>query len=157
MFHSHLCSSVSQHFLSFHKFNRSKILWPDVLPDASPYDIGAEYFYWGTISRLLPTKAEERFTCHEMETASCQAPNWYLKVSWIIKTKILFNPLVIKIQIFSLDRHGGFYMRETLAFNELNEQNEVHRFTNPPTFLPTISVVFISRDLCVMWGLLLRT
>ena len=104
MFHSHLCSSVSQHFLSFHKFNRSKILWPDVLPDASPYDIGAKYFYWGTISRLLPTKAEERFTCHEMETASCQAPNWYLKVSGIIKTQILFNPLVIKIQILSLDR-----------------------------------------------------
>ena len=43
-------------------------------------------------------------------------------------------------------------MRETLAFNELNEQNEVDGFTNPPlvTFLPTISVVFISRDLCVM-------
>ena len=40
---------------------------------------------------------------HEMETVSCQAPNWYFKVSGIIKTQILFNPLVIKIQILSLD------------------------------------------------------
>ena len=46
----------------------------------------------------------------------------------------------------------GFYMTETLTFNELNEQNEVHRFTNPPlvTSLPTISTAFISQDLCVM-------
>ena len=97
-----------------------------------------------------------------METASCQAPNWYFKVPGIIKTQILFNVLVIKIQILSLDRLNslnvshcphietsqlicsanqltGFYMRETLTFNELNEQNEVHRFTNPPlvTSLPT--------------------
>ena len=43
-------------------------------------------------------------TAHEMETASCQAPNWYFKVSGIIKTQILFNPLVIKIQILSLNR-----------------------------------------------------
>ena len=112
---------------------------------------------------------------HEMETASCQAPNWYFKVPGIIKTQILFNLLVIKIQILSLDRLNslnvshcphietsqlicsanqltGFYMRETLTFNELNEQNEVHRFTNPPlvTSLPTISAAFISQDLCVM-------
>ena len=40
----------------------------------------------------------------ETETASCQAPNWYFKVSGIIKTQILFNPLVIKIQILFLDR-----------------------------------------------------
>ena len=112
---------------------------------------------------------------HEMETASCQAPNWYFKVSEIFKTQILFNPLVIKIQILSLDRFNslnanhcphietsqlvcsanqltGFYMRETPTFNELNEQNEVHRFTNPPlvTSLPTISAAFISQDLYVM-------
>ena len=43
-------------------------------------------------------------------------------------------------------------MRETLTFNELNEQNEVNRFTNPPLAdsLPTISAAFISQDLCVM-------
>ena len=41
---------------------------------------------------------------HEMQTASCQAPNWYFKVSGIIKTQILFKPLVIKTQILSLDR-----------------------------------------------------
>ena len=89
---------------------------------------------------------------HEMEAASFQAPNWYFKVSGIIKTQILFNPLVIKIQILSLDRLNslnasvGFYMRETLTLNELNEQNEVHRFKNPPlvTFLPAISVAFVS-------------
>ena len=63
IFHSHLCSSVSQYFLSFHKFNRSKILWPDALPGASRYDDGAQYFYGGTISRWFPTKAEERFAC----------------------------------------------------------------------------------------------
>ena len=99
-----------------------------------------------------------------METASCQAPNWYFKISGIIKTQILFNPLVIKIQILSLGRlnslnashcthvETGFYMRETLTFDKLNEQNEVHRFTNPPlvTSLPTISAAFISQDLCVM-------
>ena len=93
----------------------------------------------------------------------------------VIKTQILFNPLVIKIQILSLDRLNslnashcphietsrlicsanqltGFYMRETLTFNELNKQNEVRRFTNPPlvTSLPTISAAFISQDLCVM-------
>ena len=87
-----------------------------------------------------------------MEAASFQAPNWYFKVSGIIKTQILFNPLVIKIQILSLDRLNslnasvGFYMRETLTLNELNEQNEVHRFKNPPlvTFLPAISVAFVS-------------
>ena len=112
---------------------------------------------------------------HEMETASHQAPSWYFKVSGIFKTQILFNPLVIKIQILSLDRLNslsashcphietsqmicsanqltGFYMRETLKFNELNEQNKVHRFTNPPlvTCLPSISAAFISQDLCVM-------
>ena len=112
---------------------------------------------------------------HEMETGSCQTPIWYFKVSGIIKTQILLNLLVIKIQILSLDRLNslnvshcphietsqlicsanqltGFYMRETLTFNELNEQNEVHRFTNPPlvTSLPTITVAFISQDLCVM-------
>ena len=41
---------------------------------------------------------------HEIRTASCQAPNWYFKVSRIIKTQILFNPLLIKIQILSLGR-----------------------------------------------------
>ena len=119
---------------------------------------------------------------HEMEAASFQAPKWYFKVSGIIKTQILFNPLVIKIQILSLDRLNSlnachcphieisqlicsatqltsFCMRETLTFNELNEQNEVHRFTNPPlvTSLSTISATSISQNLCVMWGLLLRT
>ena len=179
MFHSHLCSSVFQYFLSFHKFNCSKILWPDALPDASRYDDGAQYLYWDTICQ---SRLKSHSPAHEMETASCQAPNWYFKVSGIIKTQILFNPLVIKIQILSLDRLNslnashcphietsqlicsanqltGFYMRETLTFNELNEQNEVHRFTNPPlvTSLPTISAAFISQDLCVMWGLLLKT
>ena len=110
-----------------------------------------------------------------METASCQAPNWYFKVPGIIKTQILFSFLVIKIEILSLDRLNslnvshcphietsqlicsanqltGLYMRETLTFNELNEQNEVNRFTNLPlvTSLPTISAAFISQDLCVM-------
>ena len=44
------------------------------------------------------------------------------------------------------------FMREILTFNELNEQNEVNRFTNPPlvTSLPRVSVAFISQDLCVM-------
>ena len=41
---------------------------------------------------------------HEMDTASFLASNWYFKVFGIIKTQILFNPLVIKIQILSLDR-----------------------------------------------------
>ena len=78
----------------------------------------------------------------------------------VIKTQILFNPLVIKIQILSLDRLNSLNAshcphietRETLTFNKLNEQNEVHRFTNPPlvTSLPTISAAFISQDLCVM-------
>ena len=38
------------------------------------------------------------------------------------------------------------------GFNGLNEQNEVHRFTNPPlvTSLPPISVAFISQNLYVM-------
>ena len=49
-------------------------------------------------------RLKSNLPAHEMETASCQAPNWYLKVSGIIKTQILFNPLVIKIQILSLDR-----------------------------------------------------
>ena len=101
MFHSQLCSSVFQYFLSFHKFNRSKILWPDALPDASRYDDGAQYLYWDTICQ---SRLKSHSPAHEMETASCQAPNWYFKVSGIIKTQILFNPLVIKIQILSLDR-----------------------------------------------------
>ena len=41
---------------------------------------------------------------HELETASWQAPNWYFKVSGVIKTQIFFNPLIIKIQILSRDR-----------------------------------------------------
>ena len=65
VFHSHLSKSVSQYFLSFHKFNCSKILWPNALSDASRYDDGAQYFYSETISRWFPTKAEERFTCPE--------------------------------------------------------------------------------------------
>ena len=44
---------------------------------------------------------------HEMETASCQASNLYFKVSGLIKTQILFNPLVIKILILSFDRFNS--------------------------------------------------
>ena len=40
----------------------------------------------------------------EMKTASCQASNWYFKVFVETDSQILFNPLVIKIQILSLDR-----------------------------------------------------
>ena len=98
---------------------------------------------------------------HEMET-SCQAPNWYFKISGVIKIQILsldtLNPLNANCQC-SANQLTGFYMRATLRFNGLNEQNEVHRFTNPTlvTSLPTMSVVFISQNLYVMWGLLLRT
>ena len=61
--------------------------------------------------------------------------------------------------ICSANQLTGFYIRETLTFNELDEQNEVRRFTNPPlvTSLLTISAAFISQDLSVMSGLLLRT
>ena len=122
-------------------------------------------WWWGPVFLETPSlgvcqsRLKSDSPAHEMETASCQAPNWYFKVSGIIKTQILFNPLVIKIQILSLDRLNslnashcphietsqliysanqltGFYMRETTTFNELNEQNEVHRFTNPPCLLP---------------------
>ena len=41
---------------------------------------------------------------YKIETVSCQALNWYFKVFGVIKTQILFNPLVIKIQILSLNR-----------------------------------------------------
>ena len=49
-------------------------------------------------------------------------------------------------------------MSAALALNGLNEQNEAHRFINPPliTSLPTISVAFILQNLYEMWGLLLR-
>ena len=50
------------------------------------------------------SRLKSNSSAHEMETASCQTPNWYFKVSGIIKTQILFNPVVIKIQILSLDR-----------------------------------------------------
>ena len=75
-------------------------------------------------------------------------------VSGVIKTQMLFNPLVSKIQIFSLDRLNPLNVSAalTLALNGLNEQNEVHRFTNPPliTCLPTLSVAFILQNLHVM-------
>ena len=47
--------------------------------------------------------------------------------------------------ICSANQLTGFYIRETLTFNELDEQNEVRRFTNPPlvTSLLTISAAFI--------------
>ena len=177
MFHSHLCSSVSQYFLSFHKFNCSKFY--DQVPFLMPAGMmmGPSIFIGAPSPSLgdCQPRLKSDSPGHEMETGSCQKPIWYFKVSGIIKTQILLNLLVIKIQILSLDRLNslnvshcphietsqlicsanqltGFYMRETLTFNELNEQNEVHRFTNPPlvTSLPTITVAFISQDLCVM-------
>ena len=149
----------------------------DQMPFLMPADMmmGPSIFIEAPSLGDCQSRLKSDLPAHEMETASCQAPNWYFKVPGIIKTQILFNLLVIKIQILSLDRLNslnvshcphietsqlicsanqltGFYMRETLTFNELNEQNEVHRFTNPPlvTSLPTITVAFISQDLCVM-------
>ena len=126
----------------------------DQMPFLMPADMmmGPSIFIETPSLGVCQSRLKSDSPAHEMETASCQAPNWYFKVSGIIKTQILFNPLVIKIQILSLDRLNslnasvGFYMRETLTLNELNEQNEVHRFKNPPlvTFLPAISVAFVS-------------
>ena len=56
---------------------------------------------------------------HDMETASCQAPNWYFKFSGVIKTQILFNPLVIKIQILSLDRLNPLNAKYQCSTNQL--------------------------------------
>ena len=67
--------------------------------------MGPSIFYWGTISiGDCQTRLKSNSPAHEMETASCQASNWHFKVSGVIKTQILINPLVLKIKILSLDR-----------------------------------------------------
>ena len=147
-----------QFFNTFCHFTNSIVAnFYDQMPFLMPADMmmGPSIFIEALSLRDCQSRLKSDSFSHEMETASCQAPNWYFKVSGIIKTQILFNPLVIKIQILSLDRLNSlnashcphietsqlicsanqltcFYMRETLTFNELNEQNEVHRFTNSP-------------------------
>ena len=175
------CSTPSyavQFFNTFCHFTNSIVAkFYDQMPFLMPADMmmGPSIFIETPSLAVCQSRLKSDSPAHEMETASCQAPNWYFKVSGIIKTQILFNPLVIKIQILSLDRLNslnashcphietsqlicsanqltGLYMKETLTFNELNKQDEVHRFTNLPlvTSLPTISAAFISQDLCVM-------
>ena len=103
-FQSHLCSSVSQYILSFYKFNRGKIY------DQMPFLMAASIMMGSSIFIKAPSlgdcqpRLKSDSPAHEMEIASCQAPNRYFKVSGVIKTEILFNSLVIKIQILSLDR-----------------------------------------------------
>ena len=100
----HLCSSVSQYF---HKFTNSIIAkFYDQMPFLMPADMMMEpsIFIETPSLGVCQSSLKNDSPAHEMETASCQAPNWYFKVSEIFKTQILFNPLVIKIQILSLDR-----------------------------------------------------
>ena len=169
------CSTPSyavQFFNTFCHFTNSIVAkFYDQMPFLMPADMmmGPSIFIETPSLGVCQSRLKSDSPAHEMETASCQAPNWYFKVSGIIKTQILFNPLVIKIQILSLDRLNSLNAShcphietsqlicsakhwETLTFNELNEQNEVNRFTNPPlvTSLRTISATFISQDLCVM-------
>ena len=113
--------SISQYFLSFHKFNSGEILWPDSLPDANRYDDATQYFFWVTISRWFPTKTEERFTCPwDGYCILLGIKLLFQKISGVIKTQILFNHLVIKIQIFSLGRLNPLNASVSLILKPVN-------------------------------------
>ena len=58
-----LCSSVYQYFLLFHKFKFGKFYDGMSFLTLTNHGDGDYYFHWDTISRRMPTKSEEWFTC----------------------------------------------------------------------------------------------
>lgn len=110
------------------------------------YGDGAHYSYWYSISRWLPRKHEEWFGCVLDED--------FIPPSIKLVFQEAFVVMKLKYCIILWSLKFRFCL-----FLDLNEQNVVHGFTDPPsvTSLPTISMVFILQNLYVIWGLFLKT
>ena len=130
-----------------HFINSNMAKFYDQMPSLMPFQYGdrAQYFNRGTISRQLPTKIKEQYICtRDGDCISSGIKLVFQEVFGVIKTQILFNPLVI--------------IKWDSLLEDLYEQNGVHRFTDPlsVTSLSTINVGFIWQNLYVMCRWFLR-